>query len=111
MPASIRPTVAAAMVRLADLKPNQTVLDPMCGAGTILAEAYLSTKGRKTSEGTSWPMRFVGGDIDAGHVRAAQANLRQFGISSPRPSGGEGLGVRGELIDIKGWESRELPIY
>src|SRR6516225_7450059 len=30
--ASLRPTLAAAMVRLAEIKPNQVVLDPMCGA-------------------------------------------------------------------------------
>jgi 23S rRNA G2445 N2-methylase RlmL len=93
LPASIRPTVAAAMVRLADLKPNQTVLDPMCGAGTMLAEAYLFTKGKKTSEGTSWQTRFVGGDVDKGHVRAALANLRPFHIA-----------------DIRDWDARDLPL-
>ena len=35
--ASLRPTAAAAMVRLAGIAPGMTVLDPMCGAGTILA--------------------------------------------------------------------------
>lgn len=93
LPASIRPTVAAAIARLADLKPGQTVLDPMCGAGTLLAEAHLATKGRKTSEGAEWSMRFVGGDIDPGHLRAAQVNLRQFGIT-----------------DLQTWDARELPI-
>src|SRR5262249_55928027 len=34
LPASLRPTLAAAMVRLADLRPGQVLLDPMCGAGT-----------------------------------------------------------------------------
>jgi 23S rRNA G2445 N2-methylase RlmL len=93
LPASIRPTVAAALVRLADLKPGQTVLDPMCGAGTLIAEAHLATKGRKTSSGADWAMRFVGGDIDAAHARAAQANLRQFGVT-----------------DIRTWDARELPL-
>ncbi|MBM3993794.1 MAG: RNA methyltransferase [Planctomycetes bacterium] len=93
LPASIRPTVAAAMVRLAELKPNQTVLDPMCGAGTLLAEAFLYAKGRRASDGSFWQMQFVGGDIDASHVRAAQANLRQFHIS-----------------DVRDWDARELPL-
>src|SRR5262249_52390110 len=44
--ASLRPTVAAAMVRLADVKPNQIVLDPMCGAGTILAETLEEKRGK-----------------------------------------------------------------
>jgi tRNA (guanine6-N2)-methyltransferase len=93
LPASIRPTIAAAIVRLADLKPNQTVLDPMCGAGTLLAEAFLSTKGKKTSEGASWQTRFVGGDIDPSHVRASVANLRQFHVADVRP-----------------WDARKLPL-
>jgi 23S rRNA G2445 N2-methylase RlmL len=38
LPASLRPTLAAAMVRLAGARANQVFLDPMCGAGTILAE-------------------------------------------------------------------------
>src|SRR5262249_47037605 len=41
-PASLRPTVAAAMVRLAEIRPQHLVLDPMCGTGTILAE-YLAS--------------------------------------------------------------------
>src|SRR6516165_5476889 len=81
------------MVRLADLKPNQTVLDPMCGAGTLLAEAYLSTKGKKTSAGASWQTRFLGGDIETSHVRAALANLRQFHVTDVRP-----------------WDARDLPL-
>jgi 23S rRNA G2445 N2-methylase RlmL len=92
-PASIRPSIAAAMVRLADLKPDQTVLDPMCGAGTLLAEAFLFTKGKRTSDGTSWQNHFLGGDVDPTHVRAAQANLRQFQVGEVRP-----------------WDARELPL-
>jgi len=93
LPASIRPTVAAAIVRLADLKPNQTVLDPMCGAGTLLCEAFLSIKGKRTSEGIDWPMNWLAGDIDPSHARAAQANLRQFRIEG-----------------VKTWDARDLPL-
>jgi len=35
---ALRPTVAAAMIKLAD-RPGKTLLDPCCGSGTILAEA------------------------------------------------------------------------
>ena len=93
LPASIRPTVAAAMVRLADLKPNQTVLDPMCGAGTLLAEAILCTKGKISSDGGAWKLRCLGGDIDPSHVRAAQANLRQF-----------------DITDLRSWDARAMPL-
>ncbi|MBO3839894.1 MAG: THUMP domain-containing protein [Thermoproteota archaeon] len=41
-PAAIKPSIAYAMVRLADVKPGMTVLDPMCGGGTILIEAALA---------------------------------------------------------------------
>jgi tRNA G10 N-methylase Trm11 len=58
---ALRPTVAAAMVRLAG-QPDGILLDPCCGSGTILAEA-----GR-----AGW--RAEGGDIDPGAVRAARKN-------------------------------------
>lgn len=37
--APIRPTMAAGMCRLADPRPGETLLDPMCGCGTIPIEA------------------------------------------------------------------------
>src|SRR5438309_590971 len=83
LPASLRPTVAAAMVRLADLKPGQTVLDPMCGAGTLLAEALLYAKARRTHDGEPWALHLLGGDIDPVHARAAVANLSRFGELRP----------------------------
>jgi tRNA (guanine6-N2)-methyltransferase len=73
-PASLRPTVAAAMVRLAGIKPHHVVLDPMCGAGTILAE-HLIAVGRLRMEKPP----AVGGDRDAGAVRAAVTNLSKLG--------------------------------
>ena len=57
----LRPTVAAAMVRLAG-QPDGTLLDACCGAGTILAEAARA----------GW--RAEGTDIDPGAVRAARRN-------------------------------------
>jgi tRNA (guanine6-N2)-methyltransferase len=71
--ASLRPTLAAAMVRLADVRPGQVVLDPMCGAGTILAESLAAL-------GTSrHPSTLCGGDIDRQAVRMAGSNLRRLG--------------------------------
>jgi 23S rRNA G2445 N2-methylase RlmL len=72
-PASLRPTVAAALVRLAEVQPGHVVLDPMCGAGTILAEyldVFRKYRGVKPA---------VGGDIEWGAVWAAAANLRHLG--------------------------------
>jgi tRNA (guanine6-N2)-methyltransferase len=74
LPASLRPTVAAAMVRLAGAAPGNIVLDPLCGAGTILAE-QLALAGQRRAGA----IRVIGGDIDPTAVRAASANLRQAG--------------------------------
>jgi 23S rRNA G2445 N2-methylase RlmL len=73
-PASLRPSVAAAMVRLAKIKPRHVVLDPMCGAGTILAE-HLQAIGRIRAERPA----ALGGDLDAGAVRSAAINLSKLG--------------------------------
>lgn len=67
LPASLRPTVAAAMVRLAAARPGQVVLDPMCGAGTILAE-----------QAEAAPVKLWGGDRESTAIRAADINLRRF---------------------------------
>lgn len=86
-PASLRPTVAAALVRLAEVRPGQVVLDPMCGAGTILAE-YLDATRRQHGRAAPW-----GGDIDKGAVWAAGANLRHLGP-----------------VHLARWDARRLPL-
>jgi tRNA (guanine6-N2)-methyltransferase len=72
-PASLRPTLAAAMVRLADARPAQVVLDPMCGAGTILAEQLVAARRARA------PVSVWGGDVEPGAVRATSANLARLG--------------------------------
>lgn len=84
LPASLRPTLAAAMVRLGEVRPGQTVLDPMCGAGTILAEQLAATDGKVQA----W-----GGDIEPSALRAASANLRRWD--------------RGKLVR---WNATRLPL-
>jgi 23S rRNA G2445 N2-methylase RlmL len=74
LPASLRPTIAAAMVRLAGARAGQVVLDPMCGAGTILAEQFELGRQRRLG-----PLHVWGGDRDAAALRAAGANLRRLG--------------------------------
>jgi 23S rRNA G2445 N2-methylase RlmL len=70
-PASLRPTLAAAMVRLAEIHPNQVVVDPMCGAGTILGEVLCERKART--------LTMLGGDVDVKALRGAEANLHRPG--------------------------------
>jgi tRNA (guanine6-N2)-methyltransferase len=87
-PASLRPTIAAAMIRLAEIRPRHVVLDPMCGAGTLLAERLAA--GQQIRGGCSpvW-----GGDVDFSAVRAASVNLRRVGPAS-----------------LTRWDARRLPL-
>lgn len=83
-PASLRPVVAAAMVRLADLPAGEWLVDPMCGVGTILGEQLLADR----------RSRVLGGDADRSAVYAAYENLRRW---RPEPC----LAV---------WDATELPL-
>lgn len=74
LPASLRPTMAAAMVRLAGAAPGDMVLDPMCGAGTILGEQIELSKLRRAGR-----VEVLGGDLDKNALRAAAANLKRVG--------------------------------
>jgi 23S rRNA G2445 N2-methylase RlmL len=98
LPASLRPTLAAAMVRLAGLGPSQVLLDPMCGAGTILAEALwlrAARGGRRRPPDETGPPRCLtwGGDLDAAALRAAGSNLRRLGQTL-----------------LARWDARRLPL-
>ena len=64
LPASLKPTVARALVELSEPRPADVMLDPMCGAGTILRERADTGRGR----------RIIGGDLDADAVDAARTN-------------------------------------
>lgn len=66
-PGSLRPTVAAAMVRLATgRRSGLSIVDNFCGSGTILCEA--ADAGH----------RVAGGDIDPESVRVALSNLENI---------------------------------
>ncbi|HTK77550.1 MAG TPA: methyltransferase domain-containing protein [Gemmataceae bacterium] len=88
-PASLRPSVAAAMVWLAGASPGNVVLDPMCGAGTILCEQVVIARQRKAGE-----VVVIGGDHDRDAVRAGAVNLRRVG---PPPR-------------LAKWDARRLPL-
>jgi tRNA (guanine6-N2)-methyltransferase len=68
-PASTNPVVAAVMVRLAKIEPGQLVVDPFCGAGTLLV--YAAEMAR--------PGRLVGLDAQARWLRMAAQNLARRG--------------------------------
>jgi 23S rRNA G2445 N2-methylase RlmL len=86
--ASLRPTVAAAMVRLAGVGPGMTVLDPMCGAGTILAETIELSKQRRGGR-----VEVIGGDLDPNAVFVTSQNLDKVGPAT-----------------LARWDARRLPL-
>lgn len=65
---SLPPTIAAAMAFLARPQADDTVLDPVCGSGTLLAEA-----GAYAPEA-----RLIGADLDPKAVKAARHNLQHL---------------------------------
>ncbi len=62
---SLPPSIAAAMVFLADPNQGEKVLDPACGSGTILAEAAAQSPGST----------LCGFDLDRKALETAAANL------------------------------------
>ncbi len=90
LPASLRPSVAAAMVLLTDPKPDDIFLDPMAGSGTILYE--------RMQAGPAG--RVLGGDIDPERVDAARKNVR----------GNRKKPTSSSTLDIRQWDARQLPL-
>ncbi|WP_158299766.1 hypothetical protein [Glycomyces paridis] len=68
IPGTLHPPVAAAMARLAGIEAGMTVLDPCCGAGTILVEAAELAPGAYVS----------GSDLDPAAIAAAAVNISEF---------------------------------
>ena len=82
--ASLRPTVARALVMLSEPADGDVFLDPMCGAGTILIERGLC--GRYA--------QLLGGDLCPTAVAATRTNI----------------GPRYQPIAIRQWDARNLPL-
>jgi 23S rRNA G2445 N2-methylase RlmL len=82
VPGSLKPAVASALLALAEIPPGARVLDPCCGAGTILIEA-------KPYDVNSW-----GGDMDPQAVRSARLNAAQADAT----------------VHLQRWDARALPI-
>ncbi|TML28627.1 MAG: methyltransferase domain-containing protein [Actinobacteria bacterium] len=69
-PASTNPLVGAVLVRLAKIQPGQTVLDPFCGAGTLLVLA-----GEMAAPG-----RVLGVDVQSRWLSLAAENVAARGV-------------------------------
>lgn len=87
LPASLRPSVAAAMVLLTEPAAEDVFMDPMCGSGTLLFER----------EQAGPYKQILGGDVVADRVTAAKRNLHRPG----RP---------GDAMIIRTWDARQLPL-
>ena len=84
IPASLKPTLAYSMVRLARPHPEDVFLDAMCGAGTILLERALTKRYRY----------LIGGDVS---TDALDATVTNFGRQhQPR--------------QFFQWDARDLPL-
>ena len=70
LPGALKPSVAAALVLLAQTNATSHVLDPCCGSGTILIEAAL--------QGAS----ICGGDCNPRAVAATRENLAAAGVKA-----------------------------
>jgi tRNA (guanine6-N2)-methyltransferase len=84
LPASLRPTVAAAMGWLSRPTPQDIVLDPFCGAGTLLTERALLVAYNE----------LLGGDIREEAVAMARRNARSASIGA----------------HVRIWDARSLPL-
>jgi 23S rRNA G2445 N2-methylase RlmL len=89
LPASLRPSMAGAMVYLTEPQPGDIFLDPMCGSGTILLERI---HGGPYKE-------ILGGDFDRQRVEATRQNLPQ-----------RRKGRKAGRIDVRQWDARDLPL-
>ncbi|QOV38466.1 RNA methyltransferase [Streptomyces ferrugineus] len=78
IPGTLHPPVAAAMAQAAELRPGQRVLDPCCGAGTLLIEAH------HTAPGTT----LLGFDLDPAARRAARQNAGPLPVTIRRGDAG-----------------------
>ena len=83
---SMSPRLARVLLNLSGLTRGQTILDPFCGSGTILAEAFMRS------------MRCLGLDTKTNRVRDARENLGWL-IGSVKDKG----------YDIRVGDARELP--
>lgn len=81
-PGSLRPQVAAALLRLVGLLPGAFCVDPLCGAGTIVIEAALMGA------------QALGGEISGEALTLARVNLAASGARA----------------ELRHWDATALPL-
>ncbi len=83
--ATLQADVAYAMSTLAEITSSDTVLDPMCGSGTILIESS-----------TFSPKNILGGDMNSEAVNATIKNINAFDSNLN--------------VGVKKWDAIKLPL-
>jgi len=78
---SLPPTIAAALAFLGKPRDDDVILDPVCGSGTLLAEAAALAPGAVVH----------GRDLDRAAIKAARANLPELGNGSLAPGDARAL--------------------
>ncbi len=81
---TLSPRLARVLLNLAGLQTGQLVLDPFCGSGAILAEAFMDS------------LYCIGLDSSAARVHEAVQNLRWLG------------GIPGSRYDVRKGDARDL---
>ncbi len=87
---ALPPTAAAAMAFLAEPKTGETILDPVCGSGTLLAEAAHMQPGA----------RLIGFDTDAQAVSSAKRNLEFADGARLERKDGAATGLAAGSVDV-----------
>ena len=82
VPGSLKPTVAAAMAALVGVRAGMRVLDPCCGAGTILIESQ------------AHQAEALGGDMELQAVKAAKDNAQEAQVK----------------VHVQLWDALALPV-
>ncbi len=89
-PGALPPTIAAALAFLGNPAPGETILDPVCGSGTLLAEAY----------GYVRDAELIGIDADPAAVAAARANLSHAARHTLRQGDGTHTGLPAASVTL-----------
>ena len=84
IPASLRPSAAAALIWLSRPRPTDIFLDPMCGAGTLLIERGEAGRYKQ----------LYAGDIRAEAVEATLINI----------------GSRYQPVTVQEWDAQHMPL-
>jgi predicted RNA methylase len=87
---SLPPPIAAAMAFMTRPGDDDTILDPVCGSGTLLAEAAGYAPGA----------RLLGADQDLQAVKTARRNLKDFGTAEIDHADARALDLPAESVSL-----------